>query len=436
MSGWNDPVDPAIWYRLDGNTLDAAGNNNATATGAVEWVDGVRGQGVRLDLSGGSTANEYLQSNSGISLTGASAFSVSVWFRLEAESGTTGSSTRVILQQTDSGGTGRTWLYVIRDGSQHYLTSFIGGSEEKRGTAAMALHTWHHAALVYNNGSLTQYLNGVPNGSWSTTFEANAGALRLGNHKNLATVQQWIGGLDEFVYFNRVLSAGEIEALAARPGPSAPSVSITAADEALVNEALSVGGTVEASVPVSTLWQNSAAAFGDASALSTTVTFAESGEQVLRLLADDGEVTVFAQVEISVSGESLHPYTEWAEALPEEERAPLFVRGGITNLARYALDLHRTAPVSGGLPEIVRTDGGFGFRFTPLAGGVVEGHTYRAGGVVYSAQAAHGALPQNEEGWGREDEFTLELDNGQILFFHTPSTDPDKLFLRLRILLE
>ena len=436
-AGWNDPLTPTLWYRLDGNALDAAGSNNATVTGAVEWEDGVRGQGVRLDLSGGSTAYEYLQSSSGISLTGTSAFSVSVWFRLEAESGTTGSTTRVILQQTDSGGTGRTWLYAVKDGSQHFLTSFIGGSEEKRGTAAMALHTWHHAALVYNNGSLTQYLNGVPNGSWSTSFETNAGALRLGNHKNLSTAQQWIGGLDEFVYFNRALSAGEIEALAARPGPTAPHVSITAAGEALVNEALPVLGAVQASVPVSTLWQNSAAAFGDPSALSTTVTFAETGAQSLRLRADDGEVTVFAQVEISVSGETPDPYALWAESLPEEEQDPLFVRDGITNLARYALGLHPTDPVTGGLPEIARSpDGAIGLRLTPLPGGVIEGHSYRADGVVYSAQAAHGALPFTDDGWGLEEHFTLEMQDGQLLFLHTPSTEPDLLFLRLRMRLE
>lgn len=436
-SGWTDPVNPVLWYPLDGDALDTVGNNDATVTGAVEWVDGVRDEAVRLDLSGGSSSYEFLQTNTTFGLTSSSNFSISVWFRLEEPSGTVGSETRVIAQQMDGGGIGRTWLYVIREGSDHYLTSFIGGSSEKRGNALVHLNTWHHAVMVYQNGTLNLYLDGDANGSWSTSFENNAGALRLGNHKNVSTAQQWIGAFDEFAYFDRALSASEAEALATPGSALAPLVTVTAPGEMVAGEAEAISGAVEASKAVTTEWISPGGTFGEATALNTILSYAAGGEYVLRLTADDGEVKVFAQVAISVSGGETDSYILWASALPEGERDPLYVRDGVPNLLRYAFGGEPVGPLGNGFP-LARMDGeGYLVIEIPRQpGDFVEGTVYHARGLQYRPEVSHGTLPPWGAVWGGEDLFRIELSANKVRFIHEPEEQPTSAFGRIRVIME
>lgn len=128
----------------------------------------------------------------------------------------------------------------------------------------------------------------------------------------------------------------------------------------------------------------------------------------------------------------------WASSLPEGERDPLFVRHGLSNLARYALNLHPTDPVTEGLPgSAPGTAASFGLDLHPRPGGVIEGASYQADGLTYYAQAAHGALPMDETGWGMEESFRVEWTEDQVLrFIHEPENPSDLVFVRLRIRLE
>jgi hypothetical protein len=77
--------------------------------------------------------------------------------------------------------------YYFASGGVCYLTtagrmayfSDLGGLNIV-GTIVAALNTWHHAAWVQNGSTLTQYLNGVQDGSATNTNDLTATTIRIG----------------------------------------------------------------------------------------------------------------------------------------------------------------------------------------------------------------------------------------------------------------
>ncbi|MEZ4705569.1 MAG: LamG-like jellyroll fold domain-containing protein [Caldilineaceae bacterium] len=135
-------------------------------------------------------------------------FTAALWFNVSPLS----SGDRYLLQQTDSGGVGRTWLFVSGSGA---VRSFLGGSTLEHPTK-ITPNTWHHAALTYHlaTQTLTLYLDGVPV-STTRALEASAGNMLIGVTKSNSSYFR--GNIDEVALFDRALTATEISHLGQSP---------------------------------------------------------------------------------------------------------------------------------------------------------------------------------------------------------------------------
>jgi hypothetical protein len=130
-------------------------------------------------------------------------FAVSVWINVASLG-----SQRVILQQLDGTGTGRTWLYVL--GGNGKIQSNLGGVLAT--TTAVTVGEWHHVALTYDGKILYLYLDGNLEASGVRSPEWTDGTLQLGLSKGNGS--PFAGILDEFTLYDRTLDAQEIYALA------------------------------------------------------------------------------------------------------------------------------------------------------------------------------------------------------------------------------
>lgn len=386
QQGLPDPATPALWYPLNGSATNSVGTtNNGTTTGAVQWQAGQRGQSVRLDLSGGSTAYEYVQTGAGITPSASTGFSATLWFRLESLPGDTGATGRTLIQQTDSGGSGRTWLYTIRSGTDTRLTSFLGGLQTIAPSGNIALNTWHHAAITVLGSDMRMYLDGQLVAQAVRTFEANAGALRLGNHKVPTTAQQHVGNIDDFAYFSRQLSAAEISAMVSTgPANIAPLITLasTATGDAGVPVPLSAQVTDDGKPLLSSLtstWSavtpGSDATFDNITSASTQATITTPGTNRLRLRASDGQVAVFRDIVVTITAPSNDfqtRYAAWAQNanLPAGQDGLLDApRGdGVSNLVRFALALPADAPLSQVHSALEQAADSLTFTYTRRAG--------------------------------------------------------------------
>lgn len=132
-----------------------------------------------------------------------------------------------------------------------------------------------------------------------------------------------------------------------------PVVSISPVPTAIIDTPVSVTATVSDldsfPLPVSVEWWTSGgpqnAEFENAYLVATTATFALPGNYQLRLIADDGAVSTFADTEIDVSSGLQNSYAGWmdsfADDIPEEWRSASvdYSGDGITNLMAYAYGL-------------------------------------------------------------------------------------------------
>lgn len=102
----------------------------------------------------------------------------------------------------------------------------FGTSEGVWLATAPSADAWHHLAVTYDRSSAANvpiiYLDGsavtvTASPQASGTYVANAGSVIIGN--SLDTTRVWDGMLAEAAGWNRILTAGEVTALAARFSP-------------------------------------------------------------------------------------------------------------------------------------------------------------------------------------------------------------------------
>jgi hypothetical protein len=136
----------------------------------------------------------------------------------------------------------------------------------------------------------------------------------IGNRADAA--RPFGGRIDDVRIYNRPLSAAEVFGLATLPtGDRAPSVSAGTSQTAFVGAPTSLTGTAtDDGLPnppgvLTTTWSKvsgpGAAAFGNANATNTTVTFDTAGTYVLRLTADDSQAQSASDVTITVNTPTL-----------------------------------------------------------------------------------------------------------------------------------
>ncbi|TAK95166.1 MAG: hypothetical protein EPO07_15715 [Verrucomicrobia bacterium] len=186
------------------------------------------------------------------------------------------------------------------------------------GAGSISLGTWYHVAATYDRGTLTTppifYINGVKRNTTTLTSPSGAapslgGVGYIGN--NAALTRWWNGLIDDLRIYNRVLTAGEIIAIATTNAPAnLPPVVNAGANQTTVvglpanlTGSASDDGQPNPPAAFTTTWTQvsgpSATTFGNANALATTASFSAAGNYVLQLTANDGQIATASSVNIT-----------------------------------------------------------------------------------------------------------------------------------------
>jgi hypothetical protein len=215
---------------------DASGNSNQGTVSGATWVAGKYGSSLRFN--GTSALVTVPDSNS---LDVATAFTIQAWVYPTASN-----NWRTVVMKDAPSGLAYA-IYSHNNGNRPAGYIRTGTDVAVNGSAALALNTWSHVALIYNGSTLRLYVNGVQRGSRTTTgaVPATAGNLTIGG--NMAWGEYFAGSIDEVRIYNRALSVTEITTDMNTPvTPSGPSITMTAPTGGAV-----VSGTVTVSATAS-----------------------------------------------------------------------------------------------------------------------------------------------------------------------------------------
>ncbi|MEM9479607.1 MAG: LamG-like jellyroll fold domain-containing protein [Verrucomicrobiota bacterium] len=344
-SGSNPTTTNAVLhYDLDEGTGTTAtdrinASSNGTLTNGPTWVfvsDALDGKSLDFD---GIDDHIAINNESGINTAAThNEKTIALWFRADAPE----SATPQILWE-QGGGTRGLNIYLV-DGLLYIggWSANLNGWDQTYLSHPITDNDWHHVVLVLDTPTdaslaptgLRGYLDGALFGAGiaaemgsHTGNVAIAGAraatkLHTGNFNGDGAY--FDGSIDEVHYYNnRVLTIDEIGRLYAygNVGP-APNAGPDQPDAEGLD--VSLGG----SLVDDGRWTNSlshtwsvlngpgSATFSapDSNGLETMATFTEEGTYVLRLAADDGTVTTYDDVSITV--EEPAGYDQWAETFP------------------------------------------------------------------------------------------------------------------------
>ncbi len=193
-------------YEFEAGLIDSSGNeNNATAHGSLEFVDGVIGQGVQL--------NDYLdliETNSSL-LNAQTNTTVSVWIRTEQNNSFTG------VLSTIKGSSDNEYLIGLSEGN---VEVELHDTSIYTSTIKVNDGFYHLITLVTTADSVSLYIDGVLDEQSFISiaaFEIDS-SIWLGNDQDAVdgswdSAQQFNGIMDDLRFYNRPLSATDVTSL-------------------------------------------------------------------------------------------------------------------------------------------------------------------------------------------------------------------------------
>lgn len=130
----------------------------------------------------------------------------------------------------------------------------------------LAVNTWYHLTATYDGSRVAVYLNGKQVAAAAKSLDTAGGGLFIGNDGALdAANYAFPGNVDDVRVYNRVLTQGEISALAVGNQPSAQKGTVTLNAGITVNRNLTLnGGTLDAAgstITVGKSWLNNGSVF-------------------------------------------------------------------------------------------------------------------------------------------------------------------------------
>ena len=195
------------WHLDEGSgniAHDSSGQGNDGTIYGATWTDGKFGKALNFD--GVDDYVEIIHDGSLYVWQGNSPVTFEVWVKPLFD--IPPSAMKVALQFKDGAGTGRTILYVEKDGNFY---SYFGGSALNSGVSAVK-GQFTHVILRYDGSVLKFFIDGAGAGEASKNIDEGAvGAFLLGTHKLLA--YWWQGVIDEVRIYDKALSAEEISDL-------------------------------------------------------------------------------------------------------------------------------------------------------------------------------------------------------------------------------
>jgi gliding motility-associated-like protein len=202
-------------WTFSGNANDISGsNNNGVVVGATLTFDRCGNANSAYSFNG--TSNYIQMSFAGP--TGASARSISFWART---TNTTVASPMAAFAYGSTGG-GRTFQVMFNNCAAG--VGFNSGTQSLiRGSACNGNNAWHHYVVIFNPalgtsyGNIIFYIDGVlqpgivcNNGGTSSNINTGPGsAITIGRSSTSAS-RYWQGDLDDYYFYNRVLTSTEV----------------------------------------------------------------------------------------------------------------------------------------------------------------------------------------------------------------------------------
>jgi len=187
-------------------TYDATGNNN---NGTL--VNGTSRASSTCKIANcasfNATNSNYINvpSTSTLNFTTNGTFSISVWVNPNTFSTTW---RRGIIRQENYLTSGYRFGFG-GTGQPLFWTTQSGGTLALNGSVNLALNQWNHLVVTYDNQQAYMYLNGTQIGGATGTYIAGSSPVRLG-----WVVSEYFSGLlDDARYYNRALSASEVQQL-------------------------------------------------------------------------------------------------------------------------------------------------------------------------------------------------------------------------------
>ena len=194
-----------------------AGNSKSYPGSGTTWSDLVGGNdgtfepalGPTYDSANGGSivfdgADDYVAlSEGGLSFPNDSAdFTCEVVVKLD-----TVALSQTILQQENSGGTGRSWIFIR---SSNTFSSYLGGSDLLlTSLGALTAGTIYHVHIKYESGVLHIGYNGEWYESSTRNIDENStGGFRIGSGKN--SINPTNGNIYCLRFYNRALTSAEV----------------------------------------------------------------------------------------------------------------------------------------------------------------------------------------------------------------------------------
>jgi YVTN family beta-propeller protein len=193
-----DPNGPVSWWRGEDNAADSIGSNDGTWQGIPAYGPGVFGNALVLN---GVDNQVNIPDSPSLNFVPTSPMSLSFWFKRGDDS-----TTANLIGKRNGCGSGEIHYQVAIDPTNRlHLNS--GGQIVSFNTIPPA-GAWNHAAVSFDGGTVSLYLNGeLVNSAAITLGGATSAQLEIGNS---GTCPRFNGQIDDVKIYNRPLSASEV----------------------------------------------------------------------------------------------------------------------------------------------------------------------------------------------------------------------------------
>jgi Concanavalin A-like lectin/glucanases superfamily/Bacterial Ig domain len=206
------PSGAVAWWRAEGNALDSVGSHHGELQGGIAFAASRVGQAFSLD---GFDDSVIIPHSEDLNPTGP--FSVECWIQAAADQHSPDGYFLVV----DKSHGFIDYTGWVMQGNPDGTVGFgfgvgFGWAPGATTLTSVRDNQWHHLAGVFTGSAVELYLDGVLQGSLPES------SLPAGNTRPVEIGQAWGGGfprrffhglIDEVSYYNRALTAGEVQSI-------------------------------------------------------------------------------------------------------------------------------------------------------------------------------------------------------------------------------
>jgi len=189
------------WWKLNGNTADSAGTNNATAVGSAPTTGQNQQANTAYSFNG---SNQHMTSGTTNFPFDAASRSVFAWVNLASYP----STFRMVHSYGSTVATKASALSINSAGR----VTFNSQSNDFSSNFTLALNEWHHIGYSISGNQVTIYYDGQSQTATISALTTATNAHYIGAWLSTNT-NLWSGFIDDLRLYNRALSAGEVNSL-------------------------------------------------------------------------------------------------------------------------------------------------------------------------------------------------------------------------------